>query len=61
MLNNAAIYTLRKIVLFSVIPKMCRKCVENVTFSITNPDLFVKKEHFFFQIKNIFDSQKEHL
>jgi hypothetical protein len=33
------------------------KRVKNITFSSTNPDLFLKKEHFF-QINNIFDSKK---
>jgi hypothetical protein len=52
-------YTLRKTVLsFVRIQVQYRRSVKNVTFSCTNHDLFLKKEHFFFQIKNIFDSKK---
>jgi hypothetical protein len=52
------LYTLRKNVDFSVqIQVQYRKSFKNVTFSSTNHDLFLKKEHFF-QIKNIFDSKK---
>jgi dihydroorotase-like cyclic amidohydrolase len=52
------VHILRKSVLFFVrIQVQYRKSGKNVTFSSTNHDLFLKKEHFF-QIKNIFDSKK---
>jgi hypothetical protein len=37
-----------------------RKSVKNVTFSSTNQDLSLKKEHFF-QIKNIFNSKNKNI
>jgi hypothetical protein len=51
-------YIRRKGILFSVrIQVQYRKSVKNVTFSSTNHDLVLKKEHFF-QIKKIFDLKK---
>jgi hypothetical protein len=47
-------YTLRKSVLFSF--GFRSKSVQNVTFSSTNHDLFLKKEHFWFEKKNIFST-----
>jgi hypothetical protein len=54
-------YTLRKSVLVFVrIQIQYRKSVKNDTFSSTNYDLFLKKEHFF-QIKNNLDSKKKNI
>jgi hypothetical protein len=55
------IYTLRKTVLFFVrIQVQYRKSVQNFTFSSTNLDLFLKKEHFF-QKRTFLIPKKEHL
>jgi hypothetical protein len=54
-------HTLKNSVLVFVwIQVQYRKSVKNVTFSRTNHDFFVKKEHFFY-IKNIFDSKKKNI